>query len=192
MEVFAHIKTVLSIILSLGIGTLLNGVARSIQHPKRTKPYWVHLLFVFYLFLAIIHLWWWEYNLRGVSVWNFTEYLFLISYIMLYFFVCQLVYPSDLKDYDDDYRTYFFRRKKWFFLVLVLILCIDVGDTLLKGSEYLDKLMPVYAIRILTSIGVSLFLAFSKSRSSYVYAGGLIFLILFELYIIITRYYVNV
>ena len=191
MEVFAHIKTVLSIILSLGIGTLLNGTARFIQHPHRTKPYWVHLLWVFYMFLIIVHFWWWEYNLRYVSQWTFTEYIFLIIYITLYFLQCQLLYPSDVNDYKNDYREYFFSRKKWFFLILAFIYMIDFFDSLLKGSTYLESLMPVYGIRLALHIALCMVLAFSKSRSSWLYGGGVLFFILFELYFIVTRYYIN-
>lgn len=46
MDFFNHIKTVISIILGLSIGCLLNGTVKFVQHPGRTKPYWVHLLWV--------------------------------------------------------------------------------------------------------------------------------------------------
>ncbi|HBR11541.1 MAG TPA: hypothetical protein DD740_04895 [Chryseobacterium sp.] len=112
MDTFNHLKTIISIILGLSIGTLLNGSVRFIQHPGRYKPFWVHLLFVLYIFILMIHFWWWEYRLRGISSWTFTQYVFIISYIIMFFVLCTLLYPTDLKDYNNDYKNYFFSRKK--------------------------------------------------------------------------------
>ncbi|MBT2620079.1 hypothetical protein [Chryseobacterium sp. ISL-6] len=191
MEFFNHIKTVISIILSLGIGGLLNGTVKFIQHPGRTKPYWLHLLLVFYVFLQMIHFWWWEYNLRGVQVWTFTEYILIIVYILLYFTLCQLLYPSDVKDYSDSYRNYFFSRKKWIFLGLAMIYVVDILDTLLKGSAYFERLMPLYGIKMISHISLCIILAFSKSKKSTWYAVMVIFFILFELYFIASKYYID-
>lgn len=55
METFAHIKTVIGIILGLSITHLLKGVVKIVEHPKKNKPYWVHLLWALYIFLAVIH-----------------------------------------------------------------------------------------------------------------------------------------
>jgi len=189
MDFFNHIKTVISIILSLGLGSLLNGTVKFIQHPGRTKPYWVHLLWVLYLFLLMIHFWWWEYGLRDVRIWTFTEYIFIIMYIILYFTLCQLLYPSDVKDYDDNYKNYFFSRKKWFFLLLIVIYFIDIFDTLIKGPVYLEKLMPLYAIRMVSHISLCALFAFLKTRRSGWYGGMVMFFILFELYFIFDKFY---
>lgn len=120
MDTFNHLKTIISIILGLSIGTLLNGSVRFIQHPGRYKPFWVHLLFVLYIFILMIHFWWWEYRLRGISSWTFTQYVFIISYIIMFFVLCTLLYPTDLKDYNNDYKNYFFPGKNDFLDFLVL------------------------------------------------------------------------
>ena len=189
MDFFNHIKTVISIILGLSIGCLLNGSVKFVQHPGRTKPYWVHLLWVFYLFLLMIHFWWWEYNLREVRMWTFTEYIFIIMYIIIYFTSCQLLYPADVKDYEDDYKNYFYSRKKWLFLLLILVFFIDIFDTLIKGHEYLEKLMPVYAIRMISHISLLGIFAFLKSKRSSLYGAMVLFFILFELYFIFSKFY---
>lgn len=189
MDFFNHIKTVISIILGLSIGCLLNGTVKFVQHPGRTKPYWVHLLWVFYLFLLMIHFWWWEYNLREVRLWTFTEYIFIVMYIILYFTLCQLLYPADVKDYGDNYKNYFLSRKKWFFILLIVVFFIDIFDTLIKGPEYLEKLMPVYAIRMISHISLCGIFAFIKTKKSIYYGAMVLFFILFELYFIFSKFY---
>jgi hypothetical protein len=139
----------------------------------------------------MIHFWWWEYNLREVRIWTFTEYILIIIYILLYFTLCQLLYPSDVKDYSNSYKNYFFSRKKWIFLGLILIYIVDIIDTIVKGSAYVEKLMPLYGIKMISHILLCIVLAFSKSKKSIWYAGMVIFFILFELYFIFSKYYLD-
>ena len=61
MDIFAHIKSVIGIILGLSIAKLLQGTVKLIQHPGRTKPYWIHLAWALYIFLyhplrTVLHL----------------------------------------------------------------------------------------------------------------------------------------
>jgi len=189
VDTFNHLKTIISIILSLGIGTLLNGSVKFIQHPGRNKPFWIHLLFVLYIFILMIHFWWWEYRLRAITSWTFTQYIFIIGYIILFFVLCTLLYPADLKDHNNDYKTYFFSRRKWLFGFLAVMFCLDLVDTLYKGKDYLESLMPLYGIRVITHIPLSLAMVFIKSKKNIYYAGVLIFFILFEIFFIYKRYY---
>jgi hypothetical protein len=135
MNTFDHIKTILSIILGLSITHLLKGIVKFVQHPKVTKPYWVHLLWCIYMLLLITHFWWWEFHLRAITTWNFELYFFLIFYISVYYFVCSLLLPENLEEYDG-YFSYFYSRKKWIFGTLALTFTLDFVDTLIKGKEY--------------------------------------------------------
>jgi hypothetical protein len=67
--------------------------------------------------------------------------------------------------------------------------CLDLVDTLYKGREYLQSLMPLYGIRMITHIPLSFILVFIKSKNPYYYAGTLSFFILFEIFFIYKRYY---
>jgi len=147
METFQHIKTVLSIILGLSITQLLRGTVKLVQHPGREKPYLVHLLWTFYLFLVLIHFWWWEYQLKVIVKWDFAEYFFIIGYIIVYYVLCALLFPDDLKDFDG-YEDYFYKKKVWFFSVLAITYLADVVDTLIKGNAYFESFSWEYLVRI--------------------------------------------
>ena len=146
MDTFNHIKTLITIILGLSITHLLKGVAKFIQHPHRDKPYWLHLAWVFYIFMLLVHFWWWEYRLTHVPHWTFTSYFFIIFFIMTFYSLCALLFPDDIKDYKG-YEDYFFSRKKWFFAILAFSYLLDIGDTLIKGQDYLKSLSIEYPIR---------------------------------------------
>jgi len=146
-DLYLHIRVVISIIVGLCITTLLNGFARFVQHPKRAKVSILHLGWAASLLLWVIHFWWWEYRLTLVEQWTFATYFFVILYAILFYFLCTLLFPSDLKDYSG-YEDYFISRRKWFFGFLAATFVADIIDTTLKGSAYLNSFGIEYPIRI--------------------------------------------
>lgn len=147
MNEFVHIKSVIGIVLGLSLTHLIKGSVVYIQHPDRRKFSTLHFLWVFYVFLLIIHFWWWEINLKLITHWTFGDYAFIISYILLYYLLCAILYPDDIKDYLD-YEDYFLSRKVWFFSILALCYLADIIDTYIKGSDYLLGSQPEYYPRI--------------------------------------------
>lgn len=187
MELYPHLKTIISIILGLALGRILNGTVKFIQHPGRTRLYAVHLLWSLYLFILMVHFWWWEYRFHNVTDWTFTRYFFIIFYAILFFVICCLQYPDDVHDYQKDYRLYYYSRKNWFFSMFLLILLVDCADTWLKGADYVQNLMPEYGIKLMTH--TLLCIACIVSRKAWVHWLTVLYFIAFELYFIVSRYY---
>ena len=128
-DLYLHVRVVISIIVGLCITTLLSGFARFVQHPRRERVSILHLGWAASLLLWIIHFWWWEFRLSMVQTWTFASYFFVILYAILFYFLCTLLFPSDLKDYAG-YEDYFLSRRKWFFGFLAATFLADVIDTL--------------------------------------------------------------
>lgn len=147
MDTFGHLRMVVGFILSISIARLLLGGVKLIQHPGRTRPYWIHLLWALYIFFVLIHFWWWEYSLKTIKQWSFQEYFFVVLYITMYFSLCALLFPDDLNDYKGSFEDYFYSRKKWFFGVLAVTFIADIIDTWLKGKDYFLHQEVEYPIR---------------------------------------------
>ncbi len=145
MENFAHIKTVIGIILGLSITHSLKGAIKIIEHPPKLKPYWIQLCWGFYMFLATVYFWWFEVHLSEVTDWNFFKYLFIITYTINYYILAVSLFPEDGNDKDDE--EYFFNRKKWFFGFLASLFIFDFFDTYLKGADYFSRIEIPYIIR---------------------------------------------
>jgi hypothetical protein len=54
-EVFTHVRVIIGIILGLSVSRLLTGIARIIQHPQHKNIYAVHLGWVLFAFLTVVH-----------------------------------------------------------------------------------------------------------------------------------------
>lgn len=141
MGSFEYITTLLSIIIGLGITHLFVGVSRLINNTKGIRIYWIHLLWTFYIFIYMISFWWFEYKYSTLYELTFTIYLFMIFYAVVLFFLAVINMPQH---FPDDFKTYYFSSKKWFFIVLITTNSIDVFDSVLKGRENLSSLGPEY------------------------------------------------
>lgn len=175
MDQFLHIKSIIAIILGLGLTHLITGSVFFIQHPGRKKFYVIHFMWVIYVFLLIIHFWWWEINLKLIVHWNFADYIFLILYILLYFLLCAILYPDDLKDYKG-YEDYFFSRKNWFFSILIVCFLADIVDTAIKGGDYFIQNQFASVFRTISHVTLSLLAIFISNKKFHAVLG-LIFII---------------
>jgi hypothetical protein len=163
MEMFNYVMVLASVIIGLGVAHLLQGVGGIVQHPRREKVYWVHLLWVAVIFLRAIFWWWFEFRLSKTPEWTFTLYLFVLAYAVLIYLWCALLFPRDLAGYDG-FEDYFYSRRRWFFGLLLLGQAVDVADTLLKGVAHFHSLGAFYLIAIVILSMLLLIAMLTRSR----------------------------
>jgi hypothetical protein len=165
MEMFNYVMVLASVIIGLGIAHLLQGVGGMVEHPRRQKIYWVHLLWVAVIFLRALFWWWFEFRLSETPEWTFTLYLFVLGYAVLIYLWCVLLFPRDLAGYDG-FKDYYYSRRGWFFGLLVAGQAVDVADTLLKGVAHFRSLGPSYVVGIVT-FSVLMLVAMRTRRERY-------------------------
>ena len=139
MQMFEYVIVLISIVIGLALTHLMQRIAGVIQHPERARIWWVHLVWVAYMFLSIIFWWWWEFQLQHIETWTFSIYLFVVFYAFYLYLICAVLFPGDLEGYDG-YRDYFLARRGWFFGLLIGWSVIDTIDTWIKGREYFASL----------------------------------------------------
>jgi hypothetical protein len=188
MEMYLHIRVLFTIILGLGVSRLLSGVARIVQHPKEYKVYWVHLLWALFVFLYLIHFWWWEYRLEAVQRWTFPPYFFIAMYAVILYLLCVLFFPEEMADYDS-FKAYFYSRRRWIFSLMTILFVADVADTLIKGRAFLHALGPFYYVR--TALYILLSAAAIKIKDERFHAGFAIFATVYEIALIL-KYYMTI
>ena len=152
-EVFTHVRVIIGIILGLSVSRLLTGIARIIQHPQRKNIYAVHLGWVLFTFLSVVHFWWFEFYLHELVLWKFEAYLFVIFFASLHFLACSMLFPDSMEGYSG-YEDYFMSRRAWFFGILVSIFVFDFLDTAMKGMVHFRALGVEYPFRNLFLIAL--------------------------------------
>lgn len=142
-DAFFHVRVVIGLVAGLCITRLLTGLARFVQHPARLQLYPVHLGWVVFLLLAVMHFWWFEFGLDRVEVWTFELYLFVVGYASLFFFTSTLLFPDRMDEFAG-YADYFHARQGWFYGLLAAIFLTDIADIAVKGVAHWRALGPSY------------------------------------------------
>ena len=145
-DIYGHLRTVIGIGLSLSLARLLTGLAQFVQHPRRRPIYGVHLGWVAFMIVEVLHFWWFEFALGGVQVWTFGRYVFVVAFASIHFVLATVLFPDDLWEYGTLHR-YFVARKAWFFGLLLVLLACDQIDTILKGAAHYRSLGTGYPVR---------------------------------------------
>ncbi len=117
------------------------------------RPYWVHLVWTFYLFLNIALFWWWEFRL-GMVDWSLAVYFVVITYATLFFFMSLVVQPGNL-DGISTYKEYYYSKRRWIFGLLIASVLWDFVDTFIKGVNHFLGLGAEYLIINITLITTS-------------------------------------
>ncbi|MBS4081171.1 hypothetical protein [Pseudomonas rustica] len=162
-QIYSHIRIVLSIILGLGITTLLKGIASIIEHPRQFGWSWIHMSWVVWALISIMTFWWWEFRLTQVPVWTFESYFFIVCYCALYFMVSTMLFPSDVREFGS-YENYLLERRAWFFGLIALITAMDLIDTSLKGNARWHTLGAAYTAHTAIMLGIVLIGITQKRR----------------------------
>jgi hypothetical protein len=145
--VFDYVMVLAAVIIGLAVTHLMQGVASLLEERGKDRIWWVHLVWVAYMLLRSMFWWWFEYMLRGVQVWTFAKYLFVLTYAFLTYMAAAVLFPRHIDDYAS-YEDYFLNRRVWFFGLLAISTAIDPIDSSLKGAGHLASLGVEYWVAI--------------------------------------------
>lgn len=145
-QLFVHVRVLIGMIVGLGLTHLLRNFADLMERRGNRRLYWVHLVWALFVFLYMLHFWWWEFRLSHVQPWNFNIYIFISAYALLLYLLCAFTFSTSAEQYPS-YREYFYSRRHWFFGVLALVYAADFLDTWIKGSDYFMSFGAEYLVR---------------------------------------------
>ena len=161
MTSYEYISILLSIIIGVGITHLLIGLGRLVNKPKTLKIYWIHIVWTFFIFHYMITFWWFEFKLGSVQEWTFQLYYFIILYAIILFCLCIINMPFH---FPENFKQYYYSKRKWFFSVILAYNIVDIIDTLVKGSDHIINLGTGYLLLITVSILLSIVAIFSRKE----------------------------
>ena len=107
MQVFEYLMVLVSIIIGLGIASLLTGVADCLRHGFRGRTYWVHSVVVIGVFFAHVQVWWESWGLGLKGEWTFLSLLLMLASPLMLFLVAHLLFPEEVTE-DTDLENYYY------------------------------------------------------------------------------------
>ena len=129
--VFEYLTVLVSVVVGLSVTSFLTNIVRIIHVRDDVTISWVQLLWAIAILIWTVAFWWFTFVLAEQPNWTFPLFVFLLTYSTLLFFLMALLFPEGVPA-DHDYQAQFMRNRFWFFGVLLLFLCVDLFDYVVK------------------------------------------------------------
>ena len=182
MSPFEYVIVLISIILGLGITTILTGLAEFIKHSRLFKIYAPHAIWIVLVFVLHVHEWWENYSLRSVDVWKLPMFLFILLYPINLYVLAHLLFPSEIKNGVSSKEFYLANYPRLFTSAIILDLLSIIHNLTFERLSLADQIPHFIVLSILTA-GI-----ISKSRNTAIHIGiALLLLVTLVLVIIITQ-----
>ena len=166
MSPFEYVIVLVSIILGLGITTILTGVADLIKHVTKRKLYAPYLIWIFLVFVLHFHEWWDSYSLRSIETWTLPIFLFIILYPINLYILAHLLFPSDTRQGTFDMEEFYWSNyPKFFISAIFLVLLSIIHNLTIEGLRLQDQIIH-FSVLI-----ISLTIVLTKTKSSLIHAA---------------------
>lgn len=161
-------------ILSIGIASLLMGMATMVNRSSECKTYALHTSWVVLLLLVYFNLFWQTLAVFAIEDWMFRDFLYVIAGPILILFATNLLVPDFASGESSDLRTHYFGVSRQFFSLLALsqVWAIGTDFVLRRGVTWAGGFNLVF-------MGLALILAFSKEPKTHGLVSGVIWLLFF-------------
>src|SRR5688572_7195506 len=126
MSPFEYIIVLISIILGLGITTILTGVAELIKHSRATVFFTPYIIWIVLVFVMHIHEWWVSYELKNITSWSLPMFLLIILYPIALYILAHLLFPNDLKEKGFDTKAFYLNNYPRLFVVTIILVILSV------------------------------------------------------------------
>lgn len=172
MDPFEFIMVLVSIIMGLGIATLLRGVVGSFRPDTKTPPDLVHTIWVVWLFVMHVGVWSARWGVSDRTVWTFWDLLGFLLVPILLFALAELAFPlehawTDLTDYYSEIRSRFFA------VAATLVLAYTWSNVSLFGNPLLHWVNLI----TFTAAGIFVLLAWVSDRRVH-FAASVVILVM--------------
>ena len=182
MELFEFVMVLMSIIVGLGMATLLTGVADLIRARRSIRPYWVHALIIAMVFLALAQVWWESWGLHAVAEWSFLGLLMMLGGPICLFLISHLLFPESVSGVD---------LAEYYFEVSSVVWLLGAATTLIGTSlgpiAFGGPLFDVGNLASVPTLLICLVLAVSRNRRLHTLLVPALFPIIVLDIVLITR-----
>jgi hypothetical protein len=96
MTPFEYVIVLISVIIGLGITTILTGIAELIKHTKPVRFYTPYIIWIVLIFVLHIQDWWISYQYKSITIWTLQSFLLLILYPINLYILAHLLFPNEL------------------------------------------------------------------------------------------------
>lgn len=163
MTPFEYVIVLISIILGLGITTILTGVAEFIKHPPSGSFYPPYGIWIILVFVLHIQEWWESYSLKNIDTWKLPMFLFIILYPIALYILAHLLFPGDLRKGISTKSFYLDNYPRIFICAIIMDVLGIIHNIFITGLPVEDQAFQLVVLLTLS------FMVISKNKNSTVH-----------------------
>lgn len=171
MTPFEYVIVLISVILGLGITTILTGVAELIKNMKPVRLYTPYVVWIVIIFVLHFQEWWLSYQLMSVKEWSLQFFLLIVLYPINLYILAHLLFPASLEK-DFSSKNFFLDHYPRFFIGASMLVIISILQNI-----FISNLNVLTQIPHVIVLSVLLFMTITKNKSSGVHTAVAIFLL---------------
>jgi len=172
MGLFEFLMILVSVIIGLGLTEILSGVANLLRARDTVRFYWIHSLFQFGIFFALLQLWWESWGMQSLETISFSAVLSILAPPVFLFLIAHLLYPHPVE--NADLRAYYYRQVS---LLWAMVIVGTVEGTFLRPLIMGDPVLEPSNLSGIPMIAICIALATSKSSRVHSALAPLILII---------------
>jgi len=155
---FEFLMILISVIIGLGVTEILTGVANLLRVRSTIRFYWIHSLFQFGVFFALLQLWWESWGMTSLETISFWAVLSILASPVFLFLTAHLLYPSPIE--NTDLRDYYYRQAP---ILWGLVIAGTVEGTFLRPLVMGDQIFQPSNLSGIPMTAICIVLASSKN-----------------------------
>lgn len=155
MSPFEYVIVLISIILGLGITTILTGIAEWIKHHRNSTLYFPHAIWIAIVFIMHIHEWWECYTLKSIDVWRLPLFLFIILYPIDLYVLAHLLFPKQQEESFDSKKFYYDHYPAFFICALIGVVISFIHNLTIENLHPKDQVVQMVLTCVLSAMLIS-------------------------------------
>jgi hypothetical protein len=172
MGLFEFLMILVSVVIGLGITEILTGWANLLRVREGVRFYWLHILFQFGVFFALLQQWWELWDMEGVGEITFVAVLTVLTPPVLLFLIAHLLFPSRAE--NADLEEYYYRQSP---LLWSLVIAGTVVGTFVPPLVFGYRILHPANLSGIPMLVICVILASSKSHRVHALLAPLVMLL---------------
>ena len=173
MGLFEFVMILLSVVAGLGLAEVLSGTASVLRARNDIRFHWLHVLFQFGVFFALLQVWWESWALRNVPMVSFWAMLMLLAGPVCLFLMAHLLYPRPVE--GADLEAHYYRQAP---LLWGLVVAGTVVGTFLKPLSFRQAVFVPENLSGLLTMAIGMVLMLSRKPRVHAVLAPMIVIIL--------------
>lgn len=172
MTPFEYLMVMVSIILGLGITTILTGVAEMIKRTKLTSLFTPYIIWIVLVFVIHIHEWLVSYELKTVQVWELYKFILILLYPINLYILAHLLFPTG-QQREFTAREFYFSSYPKLFVTTIILDVQSIIYNLTLGRQPIHTQVPHLIVLIVLSTMVT-----AKTKNAMIHTAVAVALLL--------------